>query len=191
MHNQKIDNKFRLFTKEVKLLDNEKTVSRTDTDGNILYFNHTFSKISLYKKEELSHVPHNILRHPDMPRTIFYLIWKSLLAGYETDALVKNLTKDGNYYWQRIHFSIQKDNQNRTLSFLSEGRQSPLEAIEKIEPLYSELLEIEKYSTLDAIKFFLDFLNANNIATYDDYISRVDQKQKKSSLFKSWQKFLF
>ena len=189
MYNKKIDNKFHLFSKEVKLLKDAKTITRTDTKGNILYFNHIFSNISGYTREELMRVPHSILRHPDMPKTIFYLIWKSLLAGHDTNAIIKNMTKEGNFYWQKTKFHVQKDNQNRTISFLSEGRQAQREEIKKIEPLYKELLEIEQYDTDNAIRFFLDFLNANNIATYNDYILRIENNNKKSSFFSSWLKF--
>ena len=189
MYNKKVDNKFHLFSKEVKLLKDAKTITRTDTKGNILYFNHTFSNISGYTREELMRVPHSILRHPDMPKTIFYLIWKSLLAGHDTNAIIKNMTKEGNYYWQKTKFHVQKDNQNRTISFLSEGTQTQKEEIKKIEPLYKELLEIEQYDTDNAIRFFLDFLNANNIATYNDYILRIENNNKKSSFFSSWLKF--
>jgi len=186
MYNKKVNNKFHNFTKEVKLKEYEKTVSRTDIKGNILYFNNTFSKISGYNRKELIRVPHSILRHQDMPKTIFYLIWKSLLAGYKTKALIKNLTKDGNYYWQITDISVQKNNQNSTISFLSEGKQATKNIIKEIEPIYKELLEIEKYNTDEAIKFFLEFLNDNNIATYNDYIIKVEKDKKISSILNIW-----
>lgn len=178
-------------TKEIKLLKNEETISRTDINGNILYFNNRFSKISGYNRAELTRVPHSILRHPDMPKAIFYIIWQTLLAGNSTYAIVKNQTKKGDYYWQLINFSPIKDNQNRTISFISHGVQATQETIKEITPLYQELLNIEKYNTNEAIKFFLNFLNSNNIATYNDYISRVKNENKNVSLFESWLKFDF
>jgi len=177
--------------KEIKLLKNEETISRTDIHGNILYFNNTFSKISGYNRAELSRAPHSILRHPDMPKAIFYIIWQTLLAGNSTYAIVKNQTKNGDYYWQLIHFSPIKDNQNKTISFISHGIQATKKTIEEITPLYQELLSIETYNTNEAIKFFLNFLNSNNIATYNDYISRVRSENKHTSLFESWLKFDF
>jgi len=178
-------------TKEIKLLKNEETISRTDIDGNILYFNNTFSKISGYNRAELTRVPHSILRHHDMPKAIFYIIWQTILAGNSTYAIIKNQTKKGDYYWQLIHFSPLKDNQNRTISFISHGVQATEKIIKEITPLYQELLIIEKYNSNEAIKFFLNFLNSNNIATYNDYISRIHQNRKKSTLFKSYIKFFF
>jgi len=160
-------------TKEIKLLKNEETISRTDIHGNILYFNSTFSKISGYNRAELTRVPHSILRHSDMPKAIFYIIWKTLLAGNSTYAIIKNQTKKGDYYWQLIHFSPIKDNQNKTISFISHGVQATKKTIEEITPLYQELLLIEKYDVDNSIRFLLSFLNTNNLATYNDYIWKI------------------
>ena len=104
--------------KEITLSKNEVAISRTDIDGTILYHNNTFLKISGYKKNELLYTPHSILRHPDMPKAIFYIIWQTLLSGRTTHAIIKNFTKDGNYYWLLIEFIVQKDNQNNIISFL-------------------------------------------------------------------------
>ncbi|SFV63578.1 Methyl-accepting chemotaxis protein [hydrothermal vent metagenome] len=182
------DKKEQIFSsnREVQLSASEETVSRTDIYGNILYYNHTFSKISGYGTKELIRRPYSILRHPDMPKAIFYFIWQTLLAGNSTHALIKNFTKDGNYYWQLIKFKVQKDNQNNTISFLSQGRQAPKQAIKDIEPLYKKLLENEKKYNIDSsIKALLAFLNSNNMATYNDYICRVC-KERRCSLFSSF-----
>ena len=174
-----------LSSREVTLSKNDETISRTDTYGNIIYYNHAFSKISGYTKQELLLTPHSILRHPDMPKAIFYFIWQTLLAGNSTHALIKNLTKDGDYYWQLIKFSIQKDNKNSTISFLSKGEQASKKMIKEIEPLYKKLLKDEKeHNMYSSIKYLLTFLNSNNIATYDDYISNIS-KEKSHSLFSS------
>ena len=99
--------------------------------------------------------------------------------------IIKNQTKSRDYYWQLINFSPIKDNQNRTISFISHGVQAQKETVKEISPLYQELLIIEKYNSNEAIKFFLNFLNSNNIATYNDYISKIDREKKNSILFKS------
>jgi len=169
--------------REIFLSKNEITISRTDINGNILYYNSTFAKISGYKKNELLYAPHSIIRHPDMPKAIFYIIWQTLLSGRSTHAIIKNFTKDGNYYWLLTEFVVQKDNQNSIVSFLSQGKQAPQHAIETIEPIYKDLLKIEKeYNMEKSIKYLSSFLNKNNYATYNDYICRIS-KRKQRGLF--------
>jgi len=166
--------------KEIILSKDETTTSRTDIDGNILYYNSTFAKISGYKKSELLYAPHSILRHPDMPKAIFYIIWQTLLSGRSTHAIIKNFTKDGNYYWLGIEFIVQKDNQNNIVSFLSHGKQASQYAIDTIEPIYKNLLKIEKEHNMEkSIKHLSSFLNNNNYATYNDYICRILKERKR------------
>ena len=171
--------------REVKLTPEEKAISRTDIHGNILYYNHTFTKISGYGKNELLGMPHSMLRHPDMPKAIFYVIWQNILSGIPTHAIIKNFTKEGDYYWLLIKFIVQKDNHNNIVSFLSHGTQAPKHAIQTVEPLYKNLLEHEEnYDRDSSIKLLSSFLNSSNIATYNDYIISVSKK-KKTGFFSS------
>jgi len=73
--------------------------SYTDRKGVILAGNDVFTRISGYAWEELNGQPHNLIRHPDMPRAVFQLFWEELNAGRPVAAYVKNLAKDGRYYW--------------------------------------------------------------------------------------------
>jgi PAS domain S-box-containing protein len=179
-----IGEKQKIYTpsiREIRLSKDEETVSRTDIYGNIIYYNHTFSKISGYSKNELLRTPHSVLIHPDMPKAIFYFIWKTLLAGNSTCAIIKNLSKSGAFYWQFIEFKVQKNSQNNTVSFLSKGVQASLESIRIVEPLYQRLLRDEReYDTKSSIQYLADFLKGNNIATFNDYIIRVSKKRKQS-----------
>jgi len=74
-------------------------VSRTDFTGKITYVNDTFAEISGYLPEELIGQNHNIIRHPDMPKSLFLDLWKTLKRGDIWEGYVKNLRKDGGYYW--------------------------------------------------------------------------------------------
>ena len=169
--------------KEIELKDDDIAISRTDMSGNILYYNNVFSRVSGYDRSELLNMPHSILRHPDMPKAIFYAIWQSILCGIPINAIIKNFTKEGDYYWIHIKFIVQRDNHNNIVSFLSNGRAVPKYAIEKIEPLYKNLLEDEyKHGRDSSIKLLASFLNRENIASYNDYICKIIQK-KESSLF--------
>jgi aerotaxis receptor len=74
-------------------------VSTTDRKGHIRMTNHVFVRVSGYEREELIGRAHNVIRHPDMPRSVFRVFWDYLEAGRPVAAYVKNLAKDGDYYW--------------------------------------------------------------------------------------------
>lgn len=73
--------------------------SRTDHRGVILSGNSVFQRISMFSWDELINKPHNIIRHPDMPRAVFWLLWETIKKGEPIGAYVKNRAKDGRYYW--------------------------------------------------------------------------------------------
>jgi len=89
---------FAMF-RETEVPDDEIIISRTDLNGVITYANETFAGISGYTPEELVGQPHNILRHPDMPRSAFRHMWDTLKSGNAWEGYVKNRRKDGGYYW--------------------------------------------------------------------------------------------
>jgi len=84
---------------EAEIPQGKLILSRTDVQGRITYANDTFAHVCGYQVNELVGKPHNIVRHPDMPRSIFKQMWNTILAGKEWSGIVKNLRKDGGYYW--------------------------------------------------------------------------------------------
>lgn len=74
-------------------------VSTTDKDGIITHVNHAFIEMSGYTEAELIGAPHSILRHPDMPPAAFKDLWDTVQKGEKWQGIVKNLRKDGGYYW--------------------------------------------------------------------------------------------
>ncbi len=89
---------YQMFMETVVPSD-ELIVSRTDLSGKITYANETFSKISGYEMDELVGKSHSIVRHPDMPRSVFKELWETLHKGAMWKGYVKNMRKDGGYYW--------------------------------------------------------------------------------------------
>ncbi|RMF51706.1 MAG: PAS domain S-box protein, partial [Bacteroidetes bacterium] len=81
------------------LLDRFALVSETDTRGVITYANSKFCEVSGYSLEELIGKPHNIIRHPDMPKDVFKELWDTIKAGKIWQGEVKNRRKDGSHYW--------------------------------------------------------------------------------------------
>ena len=94
---------FNMFA-ETKVPEHELIVSRTDLNGIITYVNDTFAEISGYKESELVGKSHNIVRHPDMPKSIFKNLWDTIKRGKNWSGYIKNLRKDGGYYW--IHAEV-------------------------------------------------------------------------------------
>ena len=100
---------FNMFA-ETKVPEHELIVSRTDLNGIITYVNDTFAEISGYKESELVGKPHNIVRHPDMPKSIFKNLWDTIKREKNWRGYIKNLRKDGGYYWVYAEVSgVYKD----------------------------------------------------------------------------------
>jgi len=135
-------------------------VSETDEKGKITFANDYFMEVSGYSKEELIGKPHNIVRHPDMPRVVFKLLWETISAGKNINAVVKNLAKDGRYYWIFTEFEIRKDTDTGNIIGYHASRKSiSKHVIEVIADLYAKLLEIEKNESVEASeKYLINFL---------------------------------
>ena len=88
-----------IIDNEVPFTFEELFFSRTDWRGVILAGNSVFQRVSLYDWDELIQKPHNVIRHPDMPKGVFWLLWDTIKKGEPIGAYVKNRAKDGRYYW--------------------------------------------------------------------------------------------
>ncbi len=117
-------------------------VSSTDLKGIITYANRKFCNIAGYTKEELTGKNHNIVRHPDMPKAAFQEVWDTISAGKDWTGIVKNLRKDGRYYWVYSHISpIFSDG---VITGYSAARRPASESeISEIIPVYRDLIEKE------------------------------------------------
>lgn len=158
----------------VKLDKHKYIMSRTDTRGIIEFGNDYFFEISGYSAQELIGKPHSIIRHPDMPGVIFKLMWDRLKQGKNIFAVVKNLSKDGRYYWVTTKFEIKKHPvDNSIVGYMAFRQAASPSTIATIEPLYKDLLEIERSGGIDASeKYLIGYLDSKR-TTYDDYINEV------------------
>jgi len=161
-------------TKYEIILDPEKyIVSKTDTKGVIEYGNDYFIEISGYSESEILGQPHSIIRHPSMPKIIFKMMWERINQGKNIMALVKNMAKDGRFYWVVTDFKSKKDTTNKIISHIAFRKAAPREAINAIEPIYKNLLEIEKTDGIEASeKYFQSYLKDKDIS-YDDFINKL------------------
>src|SRR5690349_17918048 len=122
----------------------EVIVSKTDLKGRITYANRVFQRIAGYDEPELLGQPHSIVRHPDMPRSVFKLLWDTIEARSEIFAYVKNRTKNGDYYWVFAHVTPSYDEAGSLIGYHSNRRLPRREAIAAIEPVYATLLAEER-----------------------------------------------
>lgn len=124
--------------------ENEIMVSKTDLKGRITYANDVFLDISLYSENEVLGQPHSIIRHPAMPRCIFKYLWDTLEAKQEIFAYIVNMSKNGDHYWVLAHVTPSYDSAGNVVGYHSSRRVPRREALEKIEPLYRDLLAEEE-----------------------------------------------
>lgn len=119
-------------------------VSKTDTRGIITYGNPIFIEFSGYTEQELLGSQHNIIRHPDMPRSAFKLAWDTIQSGKEFFAYVKNMSKDGGFYWVFTHITPDFGPSGEIVGYYSVRRCPKRSAIERIEPVYQKMLAAEQ-----------------------------------------------
>lgn len=129
---------------ERPMRDNDFIVSKTDTKGIIIYGNPIFIEFSGYSEEELIGSQHNIIRHPDMPRAAFKLAWDTIQAGKEFVGYVKNMARDGSFYWVFTHIAADYDANGNIVGYTSVRRCPKRSAVQAIEPVYRAMREAEQ-----------------------------------------------
>lgn len=123
---------------EAPFPDGRLIVSRTDTAGIITEMNEAFVEMSGYSEAELHGAPHHILRHPDMPAAAFGDLWQTVGAGRRWQGYVKNLRKDGGFYWV---FASVVPNQRagRVIGYTSVRRKPARAKVEQAAALYASM----------------------------------------------------
>ena len=161
---------------EVRFHEPDIIVSKTDLKGRITYANQTFCEVAGYTEAELLGQPHSIIRHPDMPRAVFKLLWDTILAGRVIFAYVKNMAKNGDYYWVFAHVTPSYDDKHNIVAFHSSRRVPDRAVVENtIAPLYAAVLrEEKKYANgqqelAAGYSFLTNVLDSRN-TTYDALI---------------------
>lgn len=150
---------------EVPFKFEELFFSTTDKKGVIRFGNDVFINISGYPRETILGAPHNIIRHPDMPKSVFKLFWDKLKANQPIGAYVKNMAADGRYYWvYAFAFPISD-------GYLSIRFKPSSELFSKVQEIYELVLSKEKTLSLDAsFQFLLDTIHENGFLSYEDFM---------------------
>lgn len=177
------ENQIKPKNSEIILEKDEKIFSKTDLNGVIIECNDYFQEISGWSEKELVNSPHNIIRHPDMPKSIFRFLWERIKSGDKFYAIVKNMAKNGEYYWVIGYYEPVFKNKE-IIAYSSYRRYVTDGPKELVSGLYKEMLKIEK-ETGDMDKSFdvlKDYLFKNN-TTYDKWILKLIEKKGILSVF--------
>lgn len=160
-------------------------VSKTDLRGHMTYVNRTFVEISRYAEHELIGRPHNLIRHPDMPRSVFKLLWDTIAQGEEVFAYVVNLAADGAHYWVLAHVTPSFDDRGRIVGYHSSRRAPSRRAVEQIAPIYAHVTAVENTQSTaraateagtDALNEFL----ASRRLDYDTFVWSMINSEERS-----------
>jgi len=141
---------------EIELKNNVYIESDTDLKGIITYVNDYFAEISRYSKDELVGAPHNIVRHPDMPKILFKILWDRIQNGHNFVAAIKNLAKDGRYYWVFTDFDILRNEAGEPIGYKASRKKISKHVTNILDPLYKRLVEEEKKGGMEASQAYLE-----------------------------------
>ena len=160
---------------ERKMNENDFIVSKTDLKGKITYCNRIFIEMAEYTEEELLGAPHNIIRHPDMPKAVFQLLWDRIQKKEEVFAFVLNKTKNKNEYWVFANVTASLDVKGNIIGYYSVRRKPNPKAIEIIKPLYAQMLQAERSEGVSASSKILTDLLEKKGMSYDELIIAIQK----------------
>lgn len=168
--------KERFFTESNQII-----VSKTDLQGRVTYANNVFLYMAACTEEYALGRPHNFVRHPDMPRCVFKLLWDTIASGHELFAYVVNLAMDGAHYWVFAHVTPSFNEKREIIGYHSNRRSPSPMAVEAIKPIYSALAaEEERHeSPVTAIEASGALLQKtlNDLGmTYDEFVWSITPK---------------
>jgi len=162
--------------KEIVLNEEDFIISKTDLKSKIEYGNEIFIKMSGYDEKEILGKPHNILRHPDMPKCAFKILYEHIQDNnQEWFGFVKNLRKDGGYYWVFANISPTFSSDGKKAGYYS-VRRKPRNGFKNIiEPLYKKLKEIEDKQGMQAsLKAAKDLLASKGL-TFNELMIKIQK----------------
>lgn len=136
------------------LFDGGFMITETDLQGRITFVNRKFIEMSGYTKEELLGKSHSIVRHPDMPRCCFKNMWETLRQGNPWQGYVKNLRKDGAYYWVIVYVSPKTDDNGNIIGYIAARSVPEKQTLEDIKHKYNEMLTKECREQDNSGEFF-------------------------------------
>jgi hypothetical protein len=123
-----------------------------------------------YPPADLIGANHNLIRHPDMPKIAFKLVWDLIQNKDEFFGFVKNLSADGSYYWVFAYITADLDTNGNITSYTSVRRKMPQSAIDIITPIYKQMVDAERSGGMEASKKLLEDLLEQHGLGYREFI---------------------
>ena len=165
---------------ESKFERDEIFFSTTDLEGNTLSGNSMFSKVSKYSFEELIGKPYSTLIHPDTPKVVLRLVWDYIKSGKSVVAYIKNMAKDGSYYWVLLVASPLFYENGSVYKYIFIRIKPESKFFPIVKELYREMVEIEQSNGVDySLNFFIDRLNELGFKNYDAFMKEVLKEEVK------------
>lgn len=165
--------------------DDELIVSKTDLKGRITYANDVFLRLAGMSEKQCLGEPHSLIRHPDMPRCVFKLLWDTLASGKEVFAYIVNRAVNGDHYWVYAHVTPSFDDAGEIIGYHSNRRAPDMVIVnEHIIPLYKTLCEEEKRhgnrkeGLAASFQKVLDTLSGLGLE-YDEFICTLGQSNRR------------
>lgn len=169
--------------REISFAENDIIVSKTDLRGVMTYVNDVFVRVSGYSEAELLGQPHNLIRHPGMPRCVFSLLWQTVQAGQEIFAYVINQAKNGDAYWVFAHVTPSYDGEGRHVGYHSNRRVPYADALPAVRSLYADLLREEqkhanpKEAAAAGVARLTSLLKSQNVS-YGEFVFSLSRSTK-------------
>ena len=129
---------------EEYIFDGSVIISQTDLEGIVTYVNRAFVEVSGYSSDEIIGQPHNLTRHPDMPKIVFEKMWSTIKSGQAWNGLIKNLRKDGRYYWLDTEILPITDKDNNITGYIAARKPASRKDILESEENYKKMLQLEE-----------------------------------------------
>lgn len=166
------------MAQEIFLKDNTLITSKTDLKGIITYGNSDFVQFSGFKEDEFLGKPHNLVRHQDMPRIAFKLLWENIQNNKEFFAFVKNSSKDKKIYWVFANVTPSYDDNNKIIGYYSVRRRPSKDGVAFVSDLYAKLCKAESQGGIKAsLKLLQDTLQEAQ-TTYDKLVINLQELGK-------------
>ncbi len=178
------------INEEIMLDPNKVLMCKTDKKGVFEFANDYFIEVSGYEEYELMGKSMFCIQHPDMPEVIFKMMWEKLLSKKDFHVVVKNLAKNGRYYWSIINFTFKEDSKGEIASIYSKRKAANEKSKDFFSKLYKTLLVLEKKNGVGASeRYMIGFLEERQIdfqtlvkSFHSDKLFDVDSNKVKTQV---------